>query len=247
MRQAFREYCRGRNIESPVLDGFRYTDPGRMPRLRSATQAGCLGYGISNLLVKRGIEGAIAWAEVQTFGELAGFFGTKLAIHTRVFPLDAERALILGLIECANDLFEVHAATSWTTEVPTASRIAKVNVAGQDTALAVERGDRILDVHVIDAIRECTNKLNWVNALPNQVTWIEIETELFSMSNGFESSLGGVNVEGDFSWVNFECEFNTAFAKHIEDGIEAFSEQFEARVNHLFGNWWEGVQQMPNA
>ena len=119
----------------------------------------------------------------------------------------------LAWFESANDLFKVHATASWTAEIPTASWIAKVDMARQDTALAIERGDGILDVHVIDAIRECANELNWVNALPNQVTWIEIETELFTMSNCFEGSLSGVDVEGDLGWMNLQGEFDATFTE----------------------------------
>ena len=155
--------------------------------------------------------------------------------------------MVFGLIQSANDLFKIHTATAWAPEIPTASRIAEVDVTRQNTALSVQRRDRILYMHVVDAIWESANELDWINSLPNQVARIEVETEFFAMAQCFQGALGSVDVERNLSWVNFQCELHSALAKNIEDRIESLGEQLEARVDHLVRYWRERIQQMPNA
>ncbi len=120
-------------------------------------------------------------------------------------------------------------------------------MAGQDTAATVERGDRILDVNVIDPVRKRANKGNWIDELPQQMAWIEVEAEFWSTFHGFERALGSINIERNFGRMNFEREFYTAFGKDIEDRVPALCEKLEAIVDHLAWHWWKIVDQVPDA
>ena len=66
------------------------------------------------------------------------------AVHAAIFPLHRKRALIAELVGRAEDVFEVHAAATRRAEVPTAPRVAEVEVAGKNSGAAVERGDRVV-------------------------------------------------------------------------------------------------------
>src|SRR5690606_18612904 len=112
--------------------------------------------------------------------ELAGLAGAMFAVHADVFPFDRERAVVADLVKRADDLLEIDAAATWRAEVPAAARVAEVEVAGQDAGAAVERDDRVLDVDVIDAIRKLADELDRINSLPQQMTGVEVEAELFA-------------------------------------------------------------------
>ena len=60
-------------------------------------------------------------------------------------------------------------------------------------------------------------------------------------------SLGGVQVEGDLGRVDFQRELHAALAKHVQNRIESFGQQFEARLDHLLRHGREGVEQRPDA
>ena len=73
-------------------------------------------------------------------------------------------------------------------KVPAAARIAKVVVAGQDARATVEGDDRVFDMHMIDAVGEGADKLDWINALPDQMAGVEVEAEFFAMDSTMRSA-----------------------------------------------------------
>ena len=84
------------------------------------------------------------------------------------------------------------AAAAQRTEIPAAARIAEVQVAGQDPAVAVERHDGVLHVDVEDPVGELADESGRIDPLPDQVAGIEIEAELRPMVQRFEGPLGRV-------------------------------------------------------
>ena len=104
--------------------------------------------------IKGRVEGPIAGGEIEFLGELAGFLRTEGPFHPAVFPFDRQGTVVADVIQGSNDLFKVDAAATGTAEIPTAPRVAEVQVAGIDPALAVERHNRVLDMDMIDAVRE---------------------------------------------------------------------------------------------
>src|SRR4051794_16966935 len=195
---------------------------------------------------KGGVEGAAAGGEVFLLDEGAGFAGAEFAVHAAVFPFDGERPLIADAVELADDLLEVDAAASGAAEIPAAAVIAEVEMAGEDASAAVERDDGVLHVHVIDAIRKGAKEFDRVDALPVQVTGVEVEAELGTVVEGFQGPFGRVNVEGDLSGMDFQGELDAALGEDVEDWIEAIGKELETVVDHLAGDGREAVEQVPD-
>ncbi len=102
-------------------------------------------------------------------------------------------------------------------------------------AATVELHDDVLHMHVIDAVVKRAQELDRVDALPQQVAGIEVETEFLAPLDGRQRALGGDQVEGDLGGMDFEGELHAALAEHVEDRMEPLGEQLEARVDHGSG------------
>ncbi len=85
-----------------------------------------------------GVEGTTAASEVHLLGELACLASSELTVHTRVFPFNRKRTFVADVVQGSNDLFEVHSTSPRAAEVPAATSVAKVQVAGDDARLAVQ-------------------------------------------------------------------------------------------------------------
>src|SRR5262245_5158682 len=120
-------------------------------------------------------------------------------------------------------------------------------MARKDPRAAIERYTGILHVHVIDAIREETNKLRRINTLPQQVAGIEIETELLAGVERIDRALGGVDVEGDFGRVYFQRELHAAFLEYVENRVPALGQQRETGVDHRARHRRKVVHEVPDA
>src|SRR5690606_11255327 len=128
-----------------------------------------------------------------------------------------------------------------------AARVAEVEMARQDAAAAVERDDRVLDVDVVDAVRELADELDGIDPLPNEMARIEIEAEFLAVADRIEGAAGGVDVEGEFGRVDFEGEADAAFGEDVEDRVPAIGELLEAGFDHRLGHWRERVGEVPDA
>ena len=128
-----------------------------------------------------------------------------------------------------------------------AARIAEIEMAGENPGLAVQPGDRVLHVAVIDPIGEGANELDGIDSLPMQMAGVEIEAEFLAVVQRLESPFGRIEVKGDFRGVNFQGELHAAFAKHVENRIEAFGEQLETGIQHLRGHGRKRIIEMPDA
>src|SRR4029079_8745810 len=155
--------------------------------------------------------------------------------------------VVLHFVESPNNLFEVHAPAPRRTEVPTPPRVAEVEVTAEDARPAVKRYERILDVHVINAVRELANKLDRVHTLPNEMARIEVESELLAVTDGLECPLGRIDIERDFGRVHFEREPHAAIAEYVEDRIPPLGELLVAFVDHRIRHGRERIQKRPNA
>ncbi len=96
---------------------------------------------------------------------------------------------------------------------------------------AVERPGRVLDVHVIDPIRESPDELDRVDHLPEQVAGVEVEPEFRPVVDRLQGSLGRVDIKGDLGRMNLERELDAAFLEDVEDRVPAVGEQLEALVD----------------
>src|SRR5690606_17092524 len=132
--------------------------------------------GRNLILLKSRVKLHLTWSKAHGTADKVGRLArTKFTLHTAVLPFDRERPGVADLVERPRDLFEVHAATPGRAEVPAAPRITEIQVTGQDARLAVERRDGVLDVHVVNPIRERANEFHRINTLPVQMAGVEIE------------------------------------------------------------------------
>ena len=132
------------------------------------------------LFFKCRVESSTAGREIDLPAELSGFCGAEFAIHARVLPLDGQRTFVTNIVKGSNDLLEIHGTTPRTPEIPTTPCIAKIEVARQDPRLAIECRDRVLDMDMIDPIREGADEFDGINTLPVKMTGIKVESELLT-------------------------------------------------------------------
>ena len=69
---------------------------------------------------------------------------------------------------------EMAANAATLIESEGAARIAEVQVAGENSVVAVQRDNRIFHVYVVDPVGELADEPGRVHALPDQMTGIEI-------------------------------------------------------------------------
>ncbi len=154
---------------------------------------------------------------------------------------------VAGVVQGADDLLEIDAAAPHGAKIPAAARIAEVQMAGQDSALAVQPDDCILHVYVEDPLGELADEAGRVHSLPDQMAGIEIEAELRTVIQGLQGPLGRVQVEGDFRRMHLQRELHAALGKDVQDRVEPLGEQFEAFVDHRRRDGRKAVEQVPNA
>src|SRR4051794_6508355 len=147
-----------------------------------------------------------------------------LTVHPDILPLDRQRSFVFRLVQRPDDLLEVHTTPAGRAEIPTATRIAKVEMAAENAASTVERHDGILDVNVVDAVREFANELHRINALPQQMARVEVEAEFLAVTDRIECPAGRRDVERDLGGVHLERESHPAFPKHVENRIPTIGE-----------------------
>ena len=170
-----------------------------------------------------------------------------LAIHAVVFPFDRQGAGVARVVQRADDFLEVHAAVAERAEIPAAARIAEVQVAGENPALAIQPDDRVLHVDVENPVGEFANKPGGVHALPDQVAGIEIEAEFRPEIEGLQRPLRRVEIEGDLGRVHFEGEFHATLAEHVEDRVPTLGQELKTGVDHGGRHRRERVEQVPDA
>src|SRR5439155_10080911 len=117
-----------------------------------------------------------------------------------------QRAVVADLVEGADDRLPVDAAVPRRPVVPTPPRVAVGQVRPQEAAAPVQRQRRVLDVDVVNAVREAAHELRRVDPLPVQVAGVEQQAELLPAVQGVEYHLGRVQVEGDLPRVDLEGE-----------------------------------------
>ena len=96
-------------------------------------------------------------------------------------------------------------------------------------------------------VGELANEFDRVDALPQQVARIEVETELLPVADRFERSLGRVDIERDLGRMHFQREPHAAVAEHIENRIPPLGKLLVTFVDHRIGHRRKRVQQRPDA
>src|SRR5690606_35157833 len=127
----------------------------------------CRGYWTLEAIspIELGVESDVRWLEVEALDVSAGLGGAVLAVHAAVFPFDAQRALVLDVVEGDDDLFEVDVAEADGAEVPVAASVGEAGVPAEDADGAVAVAPPyVLHVDVVDAIAEGADELDVVDA-----------------------------------------------------------------------------------
>src|SRR6202000_484572 len=115
-----------------------------------------------------------------------------------VFPFHRERALVIRVVQRADDALEVDRAATERTEFPEAPRVAEFGVTAEHTRLGRRAGPiNILHMDVIDAVGELADERDVIHALIAEVRGIVIETKLRPAADRFQRALRAHDVEGD--------------------------------------------------
>lgn len=94
-------------------------------------------FGLLARLGELRVEDDLARREVDLLDEGGGFGSAELAVHRAVFPLDAQRAAVVDVVEGADDEFEVDFAATDGLEVPVTAGLVEIDVAAEDAGGAV--------------------------------------------------------------------------------------------------------------
>jgi hypothetical protein len=116
-------------------------------------------------------------------------------------------------------------------EVPPALALAEVQVRGQDRAAAVEAALRVLDVYVVDPIRELGHECGRVEELRGEVARVEVDAEALAPVDRLERAPGGDEVVGDLGGVDLEPEADALRVEDVDDRAPALRELLVAAVD----------------
>src|SRR5216683_1765656 len=141
------------------------------------TKPTCFCLLIALPLLERGVERDAGGSEVGSANHCQRVGRAPISVHARVLPFDRQRAVVPDSVQSSDQRFEVHVAVARRDEDPTAIRLAEVDVRAEDRPASVEKLLRVLDVDVVDAIRELHHERRRVEELVREVAWIEVDAE----------------------------------------------------------------------
>src|SRR4029450_10190497 len=144
-------------------------------------------------------------------------------------------------------VLQVHVAVARGDEVPAALRAAEVQVASQYAPAAVQPFAAVLDVEVVDPVRELLDERRRVQELVGEVTRVEVDTEPLAGVDGAESLTGGHEVVGDLRGMHLEAPPDALLVEDVDDRVPPLGEVLIAALYLLEVVGWEGVEQVPDA
>ena len=172
--------------------------------------------------------------------------GAPVAVHAGVLPLDRERALVADPVQRAEQVLEVDVAVAGGDEVPAARLLAEVQVPAEDRAAAVEALDRVLDVHVVDAVGELGHERGAVEELVLEVRGVEVDPEALAVVECVQRLARGHEVVGDLGGVDLERELHALGVEDVDDRRETLGELLVAALDDREVVGREGVQEVPD-
>ncbi len=128
-------------------------------------------------LLEGGVKGHNRGFEIGRLNDLDGFRRAVFPIHAAVFPLDRERAIITDAVQHTDDGFQIDIAMTGRDEIPTAPGITETQMRTEDAGETVQIELRVLDMHMIDAVRESGDEVDGIKLLVNEVAGVEVEAE----------------------------------------------------------------------
>src|SRR5216683_6983543 len=158
----------------PTPMSLIFLPPAAAPMVTKPT---CFCLLIALPLLECGVERDAGRSEIGSAHKSQRVRRTPIAVHARVFPFDRQRAVVSDSVQGADQRFEVHVAVARRDEGPTPIRLTEVDVRAEDRPASVEKLLRVLDVDVVDAIRELHHESRRVEELVREVAWIEVDAE----------------------------------------------------------------------
>src|SRR6185312_9676952 len=106
------------------------------------------------------------------------------AVHSGVFPLDGDGAVVADRVEHPEALLPRHVAVAGGDEVPAAAGIRPWQV-GAEPAVAAVAGlpFGVLAVDVVDPVLEVPEEADRVQVLPDEVARVPVEAERLAVAD----------------------------------------------------------------
>ena len=108
-------------------------------------------------------------------GATDSFGGAVEAVHAGVLPLDGDRSGVADVLQRAEGVLPGDVPVAGGDEVPAAARVTPRQMGAQDAVAAVEHPDRLLDVHVEDAVGIGVDEIDRVDHLPVEMAGVEVD------------------------------------------------------------------------
>src|ERR1700694_2351464 len=200
----------------PTPMSLIFLPPAAAPMVTKPT---CFCLPIALPLLECGVERHVGRGEIGPPHQSQRVRRAPVAAHARVLPFDRERTLVSDSVEGAEERLEVDIAVTRRHEGPAAIRLAEVDVGAEDRPAPVEHLLRVLDVNVVDAIRELLHEGRGIQELVGEVAWVEIDPETRPASDRIESLARGHEVVSDLGGVNFEAESDALSVEDVDDRV----------------------------
>src|SRR2546423_13876141 len=94
----------------------------------------------------------------------------------------------------------------------------------EDGAAPVQAPERVLDVDVVDAVRELVYERGGIEELRDQVAGIEVDAEALAAPDRVERAPRGREVVGDLCGMDLEGEADSLGVEHVDDVRPALRE-----------------------
>lgn len=131
-------------------------------------------------------------------------------------------------------------------EVPAPALIAEGDMGTQDAVAAVEIQLDILDMNMIDPVREVQQKHLGIQALPDQMAGIKVDAQGGTAVKGIQELFRAPIVKGNLRGMDLQGQFDTAAVKLVHDGTPQRLDLLIARLHLGLGGLGEGVPELPD-
>src|SRR6266446_9276781 len=168
-----------------------------------------------------------------------------VAVHARVLPFDRERGVVTDSVEGADERLEINVAVTWRHECPAPIRLAEVDVGAEDRPAPVEHLLRVLDVNVVDAIRELLYEGGRVQELVGEVARIEVDAESRPAPDRIERLARGHEVVSDLGRVDLEAEADALPVEDVDDGVPTLGKVGVASLDFAPVIGRKGIKHVP--
>src|SRR5262245_54322587 len=112
--------------------------------------------------------------------------------------------------------------------------------------LGAVRPPHVLHMDVVDPIAEPIDERDVVYSLVAEMAGVIVKSKCLPAAEGVDGPLRGRDVECDLGGMHLERKPHAHLVEHVEDGVPAFGEIRESRVDCRVGHWRKAVEQRPD-